>query len=111
MYKNSKTIESFFRNIAKTVSSAANSWKLEKFEKIADKLINIPSRVYDNVYKEYLPTVNGFNVLLHGDMWSNNIMFRYDQNGEPNDIRLVNFFVTNSLLRHQWNNFFFLCIP
>lgn len=89
MYKNAKTIEGFFRNIAKTVSSAAKNWN--GFEKIAEKLVNIPSHVYDNMYKEYLPTKNGFNVLLHGDMWSNNILFQYDQHGKPTDIRLVNF--------------------
>lgn len=89
MYKNAKTIEGFFRNIAKTVSSAAKKWN--GFEHIAEKLINIPAHAYDNAYKEYLPTENGFNVLLHGDMWSNNIMFHYDQHGKPTDIRLVIF--------------------
>lgn len=88
MYKNCKTIEGFFRNIAKTVSRAAKNWN--GFEKIAGKLTSIPSYVYDNMYREYSPTENGFNVLLHGDMWSNNIMFRYDQQGKPTDIRLVN---------------------
>lgn len=87
MFKNSKTIEAFFRNIAKTVSSAARKWC--GFEKIAEKLVNVPSHVYDNIYKEYLPTNDGFNVLLHGDMWLNNILFTYDQRGQPNDIRLV----------------------
>lgn len=90
MYKDAKTIEGLFRNIAKTVSCAAKNWN--GFEKIAVKLINIPSHVYDNMYKEYLPMENGFNVLLHGDMWLNNIMFQYDQHGKPTDIRLVIFF-------------------
>lgn len=88
MYKNAKTIEGFFRNIAKTVSSAAKNWN--GFGRIAEKLINIPAHAYDNAYKEYLPTENGFNVLLHGDMWSNNIMFHYDHD-KPTDIRLVIF--------------------
>ncbi|XP_037024113.1 uncharacterized protein LOC119066001 [Bradysia coprophila] len=88
MYKNATTVRRFFENIAKTVSMAARNWS--GFEKIAEKLINVPSHVYDNIYKEYLPTENGFNVLLHGDMWSNNIMFHYE-NGRPTDIRIVDF--------------------
>lgn len=88
MYKDSKMIESFFRNIATTVASAVKNWN--GFEIIAKKLSNIPSHAYENMYKEYLPTENGFNVLLHGDIWSNNIMFQYNQHGQPTDIRLVN---------------------
>lgn len=90
MYKNAQTVQRFFKNIAKTVSAAAKTWS--GFEEIAEKLINVPSQVYDNIYKDYLPTENGFNVLLHGDMWSNNIMFHYEQNGGPTDIRIVIFF-------------------
>lgn len=89
MYKNSKTIEGFFKNIARTVSNTIKNWN--GFQKIAEKLINIPSYVYDNIFKEYMPTENGFNVLLHGDMWSNNIMFHYDKQGYPTDIRVVYF--------------------
>lgn len=87
MYKDAKTVRRFFENIAKTVSSAARTWS--GYEKVAEKLANVPSHVYDNIYKEYLPSENGFNVLLHGDMWSNNIMFHYDQNDRPIDIRIV----------------------
>ncbi|KAJ6647542.1 Scavenger receptor class B member 1 [Pseudolycoriella hygida] len=89
MYKNSKTIEGFFKSIAKTLSNTAKKWS--EFEEVADKLINIPSHVYEDIYKEYLPTENGFNVLLHGDMWSNNILFHHNTQGKPTDIRLVDF--------------------
>lgn len=32
-----------------------------------------------------------FNVLCHGDMWANNIMFKYDEAGKPTDCLLVDF--------------------
>lgn len=86
-YKDDVIVRKFFRDIAKTVSNAARNWK--GFEDIADKLINVPVHVYDNIYKAYLPLENEFNTLAHGDMWSNNIMLRHDQNGAPTDIRFV----------------------
>lgn len=87
VYQNAPSVQSFFRNIAKGVSNAARNWP--GFEAIAEKLLNIPQRAYDNVYKSYLPQEDGFNVLTHGDMFMNNILFRHDHNGKPIGIRFV----------------------
>uniref|UniRef100_A0A1Y9IVY6 CHK kinase-like domain-containing protein n=1 Tax=Anopheles minimus TaxID=112268 RepID=A0A1Y9IVY6_9DIPT len=32
-----------------------------------------------------------FNVLNHGDMWCNNVLFHYNEDGEPNDILLIDY--------------------
>lgn len=92
-YKNGVIVRKFFEDIAKTVSSTAKNWP--GYERIAEKIANIPKHAYDNVYKWYLPTEGAFNTLAHGDMWSNNIMFCHDQSGIPTDIR----FVSSALLR------------
>lgn len=87
VYQNAPTVESFFRNIAKTVSNTAKNWI--GYEEIVEKLVNIPQKAYKNIYKSYAPQVDSFNVLTHGDMFVNNLLYRHDQNGKPVDIRFV----------------------
>ncbi|CAD7083570.1 unnamed protein product [Hermetia illucens] len=41
---------------------------------------------------EFVRTSTRFrNVLLHGDLWANNLMFKYDSTGSPVDCRIVDF--------------------
>lgn len=87
MYKDSPTILAFFKNIATGISSVIRPW--DGFERIAEKLVNLPDHAYTEIYKEYMPLENGFNVLLHSDLWTNNILFHYDEQNALDDIRLV----------------------
>lgn len=80
-------MHSFFQNIAQTVSKTVKNWP--GFENIAKKLSGIPQVAYEHAYKAYDPQIDGFNVITHGDMFMNNLLFRYDQNGKPVDIRFV----------------------
>lgn len=91
VYLNAPTVETFFRNIAKTVSNAAKGWI--GYENIAKKLVDIPEKAYANAYKSFVPQSNGFNVLTHGDMFINNLLYRHDENGVPIDIRFVSLFI------------------
>lgn len=36
-----------------------------------------------------------FNVLNHGDLWINNIMFKYNSSGKPVDVKFIDFQMTN----------------
>ena len=37
------------------------------------------------------PMGNGFQVLNHGDMWVNNFMLKYDSDGSPIDVKLIDY--------------------
>lgn len=89
MYKNAKTIENFFRNTAKGIAHAIRKWN--GYERIADKLENIPAHVYTDIYKEYLPLAgeNAFNTLIHGDLWMTNILFKYGAENIPIETKWV----------------------
>lgn len=67
--------------VAKKIGRFALSESIEKFSNIARiKAISSAERIE-----------NGLNVINHGDLWSNNIMYRHDIDGDATDVRLVDF--------------------
>ncbi|XP_031621919.1 uncharacterized protein LOC116339969, partial [Contarinia nasturtii] len=65
--------------------------KWSSYENISEKLRNIPQEAFDNIHRLYEPQIDGFNVITHGDMFMNNLLYCHDQNGKPIDIRFVDF--------------------
>ena len=45
----------------------------------------------DKAAKVYYKNENGFNVLTHGDLWNNNLMFKYNEQNEATDALMVDF--------------------
>lgn len=84
-------MQQFWKNVAITLSRTIKNWT--GYEKLAEKLKTIPQKVYDEVYKALAPQENGFNVITHGDMFVNNLLYRHDENGKPTDIRFVCSFI------------------
>ncbi|XP_055308222.1 uncharacterized protein LOC129572304 [Sitodiplosis mosellana] len=88
-YQNAPCEEEYFKNVAKILSDTVRNWP--GYGQLAEKLDKIPQTAYDNAYKAFEPQANGFNVITHGDMYINNLLFRYDDNGNPIDVRFIDF--------------------
>lgn len=77
----------FFYNFWDSMCDEISRWQgysyyAEKLKRIRSHLVESACRVYDN-------DVEDFCVLTHGDMWINNVMFKYGPNGEPQDAVIV----------------------
>lgn len=60
-------------------------------EELSEKFVKIKDKIFDRIRNSCVRDDNDFNVILHGDLWSNNIMFKYDENGQVEDTVLVDF--------------------
>jgi 5-methylthioribose kinase len=65
--------------------------KLPEGEKYAEKALKWRGVLYESICKSLEYDPSAFNVLNHGDMWSNNLMFLYNENREIEDLKLVDY--------------------
>ena len=86
-----------FTNGLKSLINTASTWP--GFEKIVKKLENLlPNRLCEKIHATFIESKR-INILTHGDVWVNNIMYKHDDNGNAIDINLVGnhySFVTNN---------------
>lgn len=61
------------------------------FERISEKLTNSTEKFHKKVVRSFQRDANGFTAFCHGDLWSNNVMFKHNENGEPIDAIFVDF--------------------
>lgn len=63
--------------------------KLENLEDCYEQIKKLSVNITDTIFKECAVNEHEFNVLNHGDCWSNNIMFQYDSEGKLTETFLV----------------------
>lgn len=66
--------------------------EIEGFSDIADAISKWNAGVrLKNYYKGAEPMRCGFTVLNHGDDWINNLMFKFNENGEATEVKLLDY--------------------
>lgn len=65
--------------------------QIERFEHLSEKLKRLTGVVKEKISAAVATDPAMFNVLIHGDMWSNNIMFQHGDNGKVLDAIFVDY--------------------
>ncbi|KAL1117209.1 hypothetical protein AAG570_004536 [Ranatra chinensis] len=64
---------------------------LEHFPQLSDTVRDGVMEILRSTRRICRPSRKFRNILTHGDLWSNNILFSYDTSGKVKDVRLVDF--------------------
>lgn len=76
-----------FESFCKAFVDELTAW--EGFEYYAEKVSKLRPSMVKNAIKCFEHVDGDFLVLTHGDLWINNIMFKYNEQGEPVDCVLI----------------------
>nr|XP_016927718.1 uncharacterized protein LOC108008382 [Drosophila suzukii] len=79
----------FFSGNGKELHRLVSSWP--GFERIAGKIGKYMENHRSNLVRSQAPLEKEIKVLNHGDMWVNNMLFKYDAAKRPQDLILIDF--------------------
>ncbi|XP_052837410.1 uncharacterized protein LOC128253218 [Drosophila gunungcola] len=79
----------FFSGNGKELHNLVSSWP--GFERIAEKIEKYLQNQRCNLVRSQAPQDNEVKVLNHGDLWVNNMLFKYDTAHRPQDLILIDF--------------------
>ncbi|KAM7360750.1 uncharacterized protein ACRADG_007469 isoform 1-T2 [Cochliomyia hominivorax] len=88
--KNRPMFEPMYKPRVQLFHKAMREWGLQDLEKYIEKTPNIDEYFAENMFLAKVEPKE-FNVLNHGDCWSNNIMFTHDKEGNVKDCLFVDF--------------------
>ncbi|KAJ1520842.1 hypothetical protein ONE63_003931 [Megalurothrips usitatus] len=69
----------------------AEQWPEELCRRTVAKLRRLEPGCKQRLFAAHRPDPQGFNVALHGDLWTGNMLFKYGQDGKPAEVRLIDY--------------------
>jgi hypothetical protein len=87
--RNRKTTEMFIQSSMESLAKEVEKWPLYK-DRFAFKLHRLADKTVDFLIEDLERNDDDFNVFVHGDLWVNNMMFRYSEDtDEVVDVRYI----------------------
>ena len=84
-----KVFHLLFINCVRSLVNGISSENDGETERLAKKINSFERNMIDKSSEAFMLHTDDFGVLCHGDLWLNNLLFEYDDEAEPVNVRLV----------------------
>ncbi|KAG8332926.1 hypothetical protein J6590_012695 [Homalodisca vitripennis] len=90
MFSNkNKMLEGFVKSSAKCFEKILSEMK--ECEDAVDLILNRTDHMVESIGDMFQPKPTGLNVLNHGDLWINNMLFKHSDSGDVEDVKFIDF--------------------